>query len=232
MRKLFTFVALLVSLMMASSAVVAQTPESDFSGVDIEAVAETTLNTDLETLTAAMEEPMADSALPAGFSNATFVDPSTATSEDLVLPTEDLEFAEGSAAYTVDYEPESNGMVIGFSSLNYVFVGDEITQEDLDDFSEGASGGLGDDVSGAETSIEDIQINGVDAVLISYELDEDGILSVVQMIAIPVGNTMVLGMVVAASDDPSLNAGTIKADAENLVLAGIDHLGVVAEDAR
>ena len=232
MRKLFGLIALLVSVMMASTSVVAQTPAADFSEVDVAAVAETALDADLDALMTAMEEPMTDDALPEGFSNATFVDPATAGAEDLALPAEDLDFADGSVAYNVDYAPESQGMVIGFSSLNYVFVDEEITEDDMADFAEGASQGLEEDSTGAEMAVEDIEINGVTGTLISYELAEEGIVSVVQMIALPVGNTMVLGMVVAASDDPSLDGDAVLADAENLVLAGVDHLGVAAEDAQ
>jgi len=232
MRKLFGLIALLVSVMMASTSVVAQTPAADFSEVDVAAVAETALDADLDALMTAMEEPMTDDALPEGFSNATFVDPATAGAEDLALPAEDLDFADGSVAYNVDYAPESQGMVIGFSSLNYVFVDEEITEDDMADFAEGASQGLEEDSTGAEMAVEDIEINGVTGTLISYELAEEGIVSVAQMIALPVGNTMVLGMVVAASDDPSLDGDAVLADAENLVLAGVDHLGVAAEDAQ
>jgi hypothetical protein len=232
MRKLFGLVALLVSVMMASTSVVAQTPAADFSEVDIEAVAETALGADLDALMTGMEEPMADEALPAVFSNATYVDPETAGSEDLVLPAEDLEFADGSVAYNVDYAPEAQGMVIGFSSLNYIFVDAEITEDDMDDFIEGASEGMEEDTSGAEMAVEEVEINGVTGALISYELEEDGIISIVQMVALPVGNTMVISMVVAASDDLSLDSGTVLTDAESLALAGVDHLGIVAEDAQ
>jgi hypothetical protein len=179
-----------------------------------------------------MEEPIADADLPEGFSNAEVVDPEAADEMDLVLPTEDLEFSEGSVAYNVDYEPDTTGFAIGLSSLNYIFVDGEISEDDMDDFREGATQGLEEDTTGADVAVEDIEINGVTGVLISYELEEEGIISIVQMIALPVGNTMVLGMVVAASDDPQLNGGQILTDAENLVLAGVDHLGAVAEDAQ
>lgn len=232
MRKLFGLIALLVSVMMASTSVVAQTPSADFSEVDVQAVAETALDADLDTLIADMEEPMADDALPAVFSNATFVDPATAGSEDLVLPAEDLEFADGSVAYTVDYAPESQGMVIGFASLNYIFVDEEITEDDVADFIDGASEGIAGDTSGGNASVDEFEINGVTGAVISYELEEDGIISIVQMVALPVGNTMVLSMVVAASDDLSLEGGAVLSDAENLALAGVDHLGVVAEGAQ
>jgi hypothetical protein len=232
MRKLMMFVALIAGLMMVASPVAAQTPAADFADVEVETIAATTLDADLDALITGMEEPMVDADLPEGFSNAEFVDPEAAGEMDLVLPTEDLEFSEGSVAYNVDYEPDTTGLAIGLSSLNYIFVDGEISEDDMDDFREGATQGLEEDTTGADVAVEDIEINGVTGVLISYELEEEGITSIVQMIALPVGNTMVLGMVVAASDDPQLNGGQILTDAENLVLAGVDHLGAVAEDAQ
>lgn len=236
MRKLMTLVTLIAGLMLVSSPVSAQgTPQGSpaaESSIDIEAIAESTLSADLDTLMSNLEVPIEDADLPENFSSAEYVDPAKATDEDLVLPVEDLAFSEGSAAYNVDYEPVTDGFSIGLSSLNYIFVDGEITGDDMDDFREGASQGLEDDASGAEVAVEDIEVNGVPAVLISYELEEDGIISIVQMIAIPVGNTMVLSMVVAASDDPALDAGTVRTDAKNLLLVGITHLGDAADAAQ
>ena len=233
MRKIVLVFALITSLLLASMPVAAQgTPEADFSGVDIEAVAEAALDADLDNLITGMEEPMDESALPGGFTAPAFIDPETATSEDLVLPADDLEFSEGSVAYNIEYEPDTTGFSIGLSSLNYAFVDGEITEDDMEDFKEGATEGLEEDASGAEMSVEDIPINGVDAVLISYELVEEDILSVVQMVAMPVGNTMVMSMVVAASDDLDMNKEQVRTDAENLLLSGVQHLGTVAEAAQ
>jgi len=100
------------------------------------------------------------------------------------------------------------------------------------DFIDGASEGIAGDTSGGNASVDEFEINGVTGAVISYELEEDGIISIVQMVALPVGNTMVLSMVVAASDDLSLEGGAVLSDAENLALAGVDHLGVVAEGAQ
>jgi hypothetical protein len=102
----------------------------------------------------------------------------------------------------------------------------------MEDFKEGALEGLEEDGSGAEVSVEDIEINGVAAVLVSYELVEDDIISVVQMVAMPVGNIMVMSMVVAASDDIDMDTVQIRIDAESLLLAGTRHLGEVAENAQ
>ena len=221
--------------------------------VDIEAVAETVIEADLDALMTALETPVTDEDLPEGFSNATFVDPETATGEEGVVPASDLEGAEGSVAYAIDFDPaarvtadaaeaspQAEAFSIGFASLNYIFMGDEITADDLEDFKSGAEEGLVEE-AGAEASpeaaaaefdatVEDIQVGGVDGALITYLLDEQGVQSVVQLVAIPVGNTMVIAMAVEAGT--GVDADAVLEASEDLALAGVDYLGTVAEDAQ
>lgn len=115
--------------------------------VDLEAVAETVLKVDQEALMTALETPIADEDLPEGFSNATFVDPETASAEEGVLPASDLEGAWGSVGYAIDFDPAALGATatpesgsaeasfsIGLAFLNYIFMGKEITTADLEDF--------------------------------------------------------------------------------------------------
>jgi hypothetical protein len=75
-----------------------------------------------------------------------------------------------------------------------------------------------------------VQFNGTDAVLLTYEINEDDIVSIVQMLAVPVGNTMVISMVVEAGTD--VDAEAVLGASEELALAGARHLGTVAEDAK
>lgn len=229
MRKLTMLLSLILGLMLVSSPVSAQgTPEADSTDVDIQAIAETTLSADLDTMIENLQVPIPDSDLPERFSSAEYVDPTEVTDEDLVLPMEDIAFAEGGVGFNVDYDPQANGLAIGMSSLNFILVDGEISDEDMEDFKDGASG----DGEDEDLVIEDIEINGVDGVLISVEIEEDGIISIVQMIAVPVGNTMVLSMVVAASDDPTLDSRTVRADADRLLFAGIAHLSAAADRAQ
>lgn len=130
--------------------------------VQVEAVAETVMDANQDALMSALETPITDEDLPEGFSNATFVNPETASGEDGVLPASDLAGAEGSAAYTVDFDPAAfgaatmaeaspapGGFSIGLASLNYIFMGDEITADDLEDFKSGAEEALAHE-TGAE----------------------------------------------------------------------------------
>jgi hypothetical protein len=228
MRILTILASILLGPFVVSAPVIAQgTPAASYADVDIEAIAEATLSADLDTMIEDLKQPLADTELPENFSSAEYVPADQVTDDDLVLPMEDLAFAEDSAGFNVDYEPRANGLTIGLASLNYIFVDGEITDENLEDFKRGAAQGVDSNVK-----VTDIEVNGVPAVLVSVELEENGIISVVQMIAVPVGNTMVLSMVVAASDDPTLDARGVRSDARDLALAGIVHLGVVAESAR
>jgi hypothetical protein len=219
--------------------------------VDIEQVSETVLGADADALLTSLETPMADDALPAGFSEATFAAPGEAAADEGVLPTEDLEGTVGTVAYTVSYDPAASGspeaeaetddsastpalddlsgLSFGFASLNYVVFEDELTSDDLEDFKAGAEEGIAQEDEGTAT-VEDITVGDTDAVLLTYVIEEEGVQSVVQMVAIPVGNVMVMSMTVLAAE--TVDADQLRVASEDLALAGIDHLGVVAEDAQ
>jgi hypothetical protein len=230
--KRFLFIFALVASFALSAAPVAMAQDE----VDIEAVAETVLAADLDTLLADMETPMADDALPAGFSGATFMEPGEAGSEMGAIPADDLEGSEGSIAYMLDYAPggaegtpAAGAMSFGFASVNYVFVDEEITEDDLKDFREGAEEGVASEEEGTAT-VEEIEVNGTDAVLLTFLLEEDGVTSVVKMVAVPVGNTMVMAMVAEAASEVDEDA--VYAAAEELTFASIAHLGETAEGAN
>jgi hypothetical protein len=56
------------------------------------------------------------------------------------------------------------------------------------------------------------------------------IVSVVQMVAIPVGNTFVIGTVVVA-DQAEVDEAEVLEFANEVGIAGVENLGIVAEDA-
>ena len=248
MRTFFLLLAMAVSLTFVTAPMAMAQDD-----VQVEAVAETVMSADQDILMAALETPIPDEDLPEGFSNATFVDPETASGEEGILPASDLPGAEGSAAYTVDYDPAAfgaatmaeaspaaGGFSIGLASLNYIFMGDEIMADDLEDFKSGVEEALAQEI-GAEASpetgaaameatVEDIQLGGVEGALVTYVLNEEALQSVVQMVAIPVGNTMVISMVVQAGTE--VDPDTVLTASEDLALAGVDYLGTVAGDAQ
>jgi len=236
MRKFILLFAMIASLSFAASPV-AMAQDS----VDLDAIGDTVLDADIDQLIAGMETPMSDDELPDGFSNAVFQDPDAATGDSGIIPTSDLDGSEGSVAYAVDWDPtsvastpgaeaspEGISFAVRIGTLNYIFVGEEITGDDLDDFRDGVQQGA--ESTGDEATVETIQVNGKDAVLMTYVLEEDGIQSVVQMIALPVGNVMVTAMLVEAGE--TVDADNVRTNAEALVVSGAEYLGSVAEQAQ
>lgn len=73
-------------------------------------------------------------------------------------------------------------------------------------------------------------MGGVEGALVTYVLNEEALQSVVQIVAIPVGNTMVISMVVQAGTE--VDADAVLTASEDLALAGVDYLGTVAGDAQ
>ena len=217
--------------------------------VDIQAVSETVLGAEAEALLTGLETPIADADLPAGFSAAEFVDPDQATGEEGVIPAEDLDGTLGSVAYMIGYEPSATDDAVaspesgaaplsfGFSSLNYVVFEDELGPEELEEFKAGVEEGIAGESAATpaageaseNATVEDITVGDTDAVLLTYIIEEEGVQSVVQMVAVPVGNVMVMSMVVLAAE--SVDADALRADAESLALSGVDYLGTVAESA-
>jgi len=244
MKKLIAIFAVLASLSLAVSPVAtAQT------NVDIDAVADSVSNADVDTLLNDLQTPPDDDQLPDGFSDAEYANPDTATSEQGVIPSADIGDATGSIAYTMEWEPSAmaspetgmagtpaaanGGFAIRQATLNYIFVDEEITSDDLDDFKSGAEQGLMSQASpesGTETNIETIQVEGTDAILLTYTLNDQGIQSVVKMVALPVGNTMVISMLVEASNE--VNQDAVETSAQDLVLSGTGYLGDVAENGQ
>lgn len=250
-RKILLALSLLLGVAFATAPLA-----SAQSDVDIEGVSETVLSADPNTLLTALETPMTDEILPAGFSAAEFVDPEQATGEEGVIPSADLEGTVGSVAYLLSYEPSGSAtpsgeaspeaglgaFAFGMGSLNYVAFEDELGPDDMEKFKQGAEEGIAGSAgakpaasstdatpaagSTENATVENITIGDTDAVLLTYVVEEQGVQSVVQMIAVPVGNVMVMSMVVYASE--TVDADMLRTDAESLVLSGIDHLGTVA----
>lgn len=242
MRKMIMLLTLLAGFAFTAAPLAAA---QDDAALDVAGISESVMSADVATLLTELETPPADEDLPEGFSNAVYSDPDTATGNEGVLPTQDLAGAEGSVPYVVDYDPAASaaaaggtpapeatpsGLVIGMSSLQYVFFDEEIDEDALNDFKDGVSEGMATDDTG-EATIEDITIGDTDAVLITYTIDQDGILAVVQMVALPVGNSMVISMVTVASDQ-EIDADAAAEDSVNLTVAGAEHLGVAAEAAQ
>lgn len=234
MRKMILLLAMLASFSFAAAPLAMAQDD-----VDIDAVGETVMSADIDTLIADLETPPADEALPDGFANATFVPLDEASQDAGMLTEDDLQGSEGSIAYSVDYDPttaagadaspEATGFAVRIASVNYIFIDEEITSDDLEDFKEGAEEGASTDEQG-EATVELVEINGAEAVLMTYVLEDTGVQSVVQMYAVPVGNTMVITMIVEAGE--TVDADGLLADTEALTISMIGHLGETAEGGQ
>ena len=230
MTRLLLLLTLLTGLVLSSAPLAAAQDEEE--DVDLAAIGETVLAADSEALVEALVDPPADEDLPEGFLSPPDGTPANADlAESFQLPASEFPEAVGSVTFPFDTDAEVIPGLISAGFLNYVIGEEEITDEQLDEFRQGAEEGIGTPEPGMQTSVEDITVGGVDGVLISFETEQDNISVAVQLGAVPVGNTFVIGTAVVA-DQGEVDADAVLTYAEDLTLAGAEHLGTVAEDAQ
>ncbi|MEJ7838991.1 MAG: hypothetical protein WKF81_09255 [Thermomicrobiales bacterium] len=221
-RSLIVMLGIVCSMSLALAApAAAQTPT-----VDVAEVTDIVADTDVDALLAALEVPMEDETLPEGFTDAIFVDPEEATPEAGLLTEDDLAGTIGAVAYTITGDPETFEAETILVGVQYVaFDEAELGDDPLGDFIEGAEGGLGDLPEGTEASVEEVEVGGTPAALLT--LVQDGV--VVQYFAVPVGNFFVFATVTVAGDavDPEL----VMSSSEALAISAIGHLGTTAADS-
>jgi hypothetical protein len=212
-----------ISLSMApSTAILAQADEPD-----IEAIGELVTDADPDDLLAALETPIDDSDLPEGFLEASFIDPddTSGTPAPTVLSASDLEGSLGNTAWdVVPDEDVFDGET--FASVQFVsFDPEDFTDDFLDSFIEGAAGSI----EGQEgASAEKVEFAGVDAALISFDVESAAANAYVRYLAVPVGTMFVFVNVSAQTED--LDGDDIMAATEELTLASITYLETVLED--
>lgn len=201
--------------------------------VDVTAISETVLDADPEALVEGLEEPPADEDLPEGFINPPSGTPENADlAESFELPTSEFPGAVGSVNFPFDTDPDVIPGLISAGHLNYIVTDDEITDDMLEDFKKGAEEELADATDESiEATVEDITVGETDGVLITVVTTQEGASAVVQVVALPVGNTFVIGTALVA-DQEEIDADEVQTHAEELTLAGVAHLGTVAEDAQ
>ncbi len=230
MTRLLLLLTLLASLVLSSAPLAAAQEEDE--EIDVAAIAETVLDVDPEALVEALVDPPADDDLPEGFVSPPDGTPANADlAESFQIPESEFPEAIASVSFPFDTDPEVVPGLVSAGYLNYVVLEEEITDEQLDEFREGAEEGLGTPEPGIESSVEDITVGGVDGLLISAVTTQDNVSAVVQLVALPVGNTFVIGTAVVA-DQEEIDPAEIQTYAEDLTLAGAEYLGTVAEEAR
>ena len=228
MSKFLAFLTLLLGVALSSTgAVAAQTPTA---GVDVAAIGEAVLAADPAVLVTALATPPDDTLLPAGFANPAEAD---TTGDELaqafVLPENSLDGELGALNHTFATDPAIVPGLLSYGYLNYMVTDHQLTGEDLDKFERLAAGDASMATPGidAVATVERIDVAGTEAVKITVVTSLSGIGAGVQMVAVPVGNTLVIGTVLSANQGES-DPAPLLPFAEALALAGVQHLGNVA----
>lgn len=242
MSRLILVCTFLFGMMLASSGVV--TGQETATDVDVAAIGEAVLEADPETYATGLETPPDDAILPEGFVNpASGVPENAEIIEQFTGAIGDIEGTVATVNHGFDTDPEIVSGLISAGILTYIVTDEEITADDLDEFEEGASEGLvtatPDAAAGDATpaglspqgAVERIDIGGVEAVVITVGVEQGGVSVVVQIVAVPVGNTMAIGTVLIA-DQEAVDQEEVLGFAEALTLAGVEHIGTVAEGAQ
>ena len=223
---------LLMGLVLSTgNAVAAQEIETETTA-DVDAVAESVLAVDPEDLAVALEEAPTDADLPEGFLAPVDGTPENAEVVDAFSSgLGELEGAVGNVTHGLDTDPDVVPGMLSSGILTYITADEEISDSDLDDFQDGIEEGL-DSSSGtfSEGSVDRVEVQGTDAVLVTLVLEEEGTSVVVQMLAIPVGNTMVVATVLVV-DTTTVDAADVEPFTAELAVAGVNYLGTVAEGA-
>jgi hypothetical protein len=235
-KRFLVMVGVLLSLMMASTPLVAAQSEPDVAKIGKAVSA-----ADPADLIAALETPMRARDLPDGFTKAAYVDISTAkgaASEDCMYDASSVQ-VEGAAGYVVTVDPEIVPYAYRCASVNYLaFDEQDMGDDPLGDFKDGVESGLEESASEATpdgststSDVTDITVAGEDAILITYTVEQDGAYVVVQTVAIPVGNVFVVALV-SVGDATEIDADDVETLANDLTVAAIDYLGTVAEEGE
>lgn len=223
-RRLIAMIALVLSFVLAGPAMAAQ------DASELDAVAEAVLAVDSADLITALEEPITDADLPGGFLAPVDGTPENAEVVNaFVEGMGDLGGAATPVSHGLDTDPELIQGLLSTAVITYMVTDDEITDSDLADFSEGLESGLvGNETM--EGTVEQVELYGTNAVMATISLEQDGVFVVVQMLAIPVGSTMVVGTLLVA-DQAELDPTDLQPLTEDLTAAGVDYLGKAAEAA-
>ena len=223
-RSLVALLTLVLALIFTGPAASAQ------DAADLEAIAEVVLATDQADLVAALEEPITDSDLPGGFLAPVNGVPENADIIDaFVSGMGDLGGVATPVNQGLDTDPKLIPGLLSTAVITYMVTEEEITEDDLADFADGVEEGLADDPT-MEGTVEQVELFDSEAVLSTLTLEQDGIFVVVQMLAIPVGSTMVVGTLLSA-DQTEVDSTDILPLTEDLTVAGVEYLGTAAEAA-
>lgn len=244
MKRILLLIMAVLSLAIAGTPTVlaAQT-------VNVAAIGKTVESKNPKSVLKALEKPLAKSELPSGFTAATLASGASATptagtpvSSSSATPAAGkgcsgggagvigasmIPNAEGTVSYCVTGDNTVLGGLASVNTLNFVALNKtDVTPNMLDLIQQGAEGSATKGMTVKKTTLA-----GVDALLLDYSENSGGTFATVNMYIVPVGNFVVIGLVTIA-DTQAIPASSVKKPAEDLTIAGIEHLGKVVKSAE
>lgn len=246
-KRLIILFTVVISVMLASTTTIA----AQSSEPDVAAISKSVLSANPQALIEGLQTPMGDSALPRDFTGAEFHDiegkstpveatpASGSSTSDCLYDASGLKGTEGAVGYSVVGDTAALGVPYVCASINYVVFNESaLGSHPLADFKSGIEQGLQSsagegtpDAQGGLAKIVDVQVAGEDAVLLTYTLDSKSTSVVVQTLALPVGNVFVISLV-TLGDINTVDSAAAETYANELTVAAIDHLGMVAKSAQ
>ena len=225
-RRVLLSVACLLVLALDPRAAVA-TIDAD----DIAEIAAVTIGADPAALVDELETPPRDRWLPDGFTNPEDADPRYPDLvEDIAPDFSGMPRLVGTVTLPFDTDRDVIDGALSAGILTYVVATVEITPADLESLAGAVEEGFDQDsVPGTTADIDQRTIEETEALVITIVTEDDSAEAVVQHIVMPVGNTLVIATVVVA-DEGVVRERPVRRHAEDLLLAGVDHLGRVAGD--
>lgn len=231
--KRLLFILIAVVLMSPAVSMAAQRT------IDVAALGDELAGGDIERLLMRLNNPIPDSLLGDAFANARPL-PSTLLSEQRAIFDQTIEGLSGTIVYTVDYSPssraatpaagagaspEARGSQAVFSSAtltNLVFI-EAVDTSDMDAFAATMQQAMGSEAMAGE--VEQITISDAPAVMISSVAIVNAVEFHTSWIAVPVGNVIVIAMIIEGSDP--FDAEMFRANNESLALSGIAWLDAI-----
>ena len=198
---------------------------------DIAGIAAVTFGADPAALLDALATPPPNRRLPDGFTNPVDDEPRYPDLVDDVAPDfGGMPHLVGTATLPFDTDRDVIGGALSAGVLTFVVATIEITSTDLDSLANAVTAGFEQDpVPGTTTDVNQLTVEGTDTLVVTIASEDDGAEAVIQHVVMPVGNTLVIGTVIVA-DERAVRERPVRRHAETLLLAGVDHLGRVAED--
>lgn len=198
MKRLMLVFAMLLGIVMTTAPLaVAQSDD-----VDVSEIGEAVLDADPDTLVEGLESPPEDDQLPEGFINPPSGTPENQEiSEAFTNEVSSFDDTLATVNFAFDTDPDVVPGELSTGILTYVVLEDEVTDEVFDDYKSGLEQGISTPAAGTETAVEDLEVGGVDGVLATFNQTSDSSSVVVQLLSVPVGNTIVIGTVVSGGQD-------------------------------